>query len=204
MSELTYDNIEIFYPKKNSDSVYYSKITLDNSELTLQIPKNKITILKDKQRCILNLDSNNLEILKNLSDIVTRKTSDNSQEWFSKSISLEDCQQIYKDAVVDEKLYGFFDEHTIFYDSSKQQYSVEDLDDELNGIALIKCSLVIFTKTSFFIRWELSQFKLKKDKVPKNDVISDYIIRDLDEHMTPVDDDEDSKIINKLENVTLF
>tara|TARA_Y100001954_G_scaffold200273_1_gene218932 strand:- start:27 stop:638 length:612 start_codon:yes stop_codon:yes gene_type:complete len=203
MSELTYDNVEIFYPKKNSDSVYYSKITLDNSELTLQIPKNKITILKDKQRCILNLDSNNLEILKNLSDIVTRKTSDNSQEWFSKSISLEDCQQIYKDAVVDEKLYGFFDENTIFYDSSKQQYSVQDLDDELNGIALIKCSLVIFTKTSFFIRWELSQFKLKKDKVPKNDVISDYIIRDLDEHMTPVEDDE-SKIINKLENVTLF
>jgi len=203
MSELTYDNIEIFHPKKNSDNVYYSKITLDNSELVLQIPKNKITLLKDKQRCILNLDSNNLEILKNLSDIVTHKTSDNSQEWFSKSISLEDCQQIYKDAVVDEKLYGFFDENTIFYDSSKQQYDVKDLDDELNGIALIKCSLVIFTKTSFFIRWELSQFKLKKDKDPKNDVISDYIIRDLDEHMTPVEDDE-SKIINKLENVTLF
>ena len=167
MSELTYDNVEIFYPKKNSDNVYYSKITLDNSELTLQMPKNKITLLKDKQRCILNLDADNLEILKNLSDIVTRKTSDNSQEWFSKSISLEDCQQIYKDAVVDEKLYCFFDENTIFYDSSKQQYSVEDLEDELNGIALIKCSLVIFTKTSFFIRWELSQFKLKKDKVLK-------------------------------------
>ena len=52
-----------------------------------------------------------------------------------------------------------------FYKTKNTQVSIEDLPTELEGIALLKCSAVVYTKNSFFIRWEVSQFKLKKQKV---------------------------------------
>ena len=78
---------------------------------------------------------------------------------------------------------------------------LDNLENELNGIALLKCNAVVYTKTSFFIRWEISQFKIKKEK-PK-EIYNEYMIIDLPEHSVYLNCEIDN-IESKLENVTLF
>lgn len=188
--------LKLFDPIKTKGDVYFSKITNNDSEFTFQIQKTNLQLNKEKTKARLLLNEKEVGLIKNIAKEVIEKTSCNSERWFGKSISEEDCTAIYKDAVVDSNLHCFFDENTIFFSSSRGELSIEEIDENLNGIALLNCMGVVYTKTSFFIRFEINQFKLKSDK--KKD---EYLIKDLEEHSKSLDDEE---IIKKIQDITLF
>jgi len=60
----------------------------------------------------------------------------------------------------------------------------------------------VYTKHSFFIRWEISQFKIKKPKEQEEVFkFDEYMIKDLPDHETPINGDELAK---KLDEICLF
>lgn len=187
--------LKLFDPIKTKNDVYFSKITNNDSEFTFQLEKTNIKLGKEKCKAKILLKDNEVEIIRTIAEEVIQKTSENSERWFGKYVSEEDCRSIYKDAVVDSVLHCFFDENTIFF-SSKKELSVDDLDEDITGIALLNCMGVVYTKTSFFLRFEINQFKLKSEK--KN---QEYLIKDLEEHEQSL---EDENIIKKIEDITLF
>jgi hypothetical protein len=194
-------NLKIYNQNKFNENIYYSKLMLNGGELTIQVNKNNLKLNKEKMKCVLDIDESTVNIIKKVSDSVIKNTTKRSNSWFGKEISESDCESIYKEAVVSDKLHCFYDENTQFYTSKNNDLNVADLENELNGIALLKCNAVVYTKTSFFIRWEISQFKIKKEK-PK-EIHNEYMIIDLPEHSVYLNCEIDN-IESKLENVTLF
>ena len=173
--------LDIYDPVKIRDGVYYSKIMIDGGDTSIQVKKNNLTIDKGTNKAVLEVDSETAEYIKWVSDEVIKETSSMSKSWFGKEINLEDCKSIYKSALVDgEKLHCFYDENTSFYEKKNVEIEHSEMSIISSGIALIKCVVVIFTKKSFFIRWEVLQFKLKRDK--ELEKITEYSMRDLEEH----------------------
>ncbi len=195
------DDIKVYDPVNINNSVYYSKIMYKNSEITLQTDKAKLSINKDKNKGKINVSDKINDFIKNVSKAVIEITSEKSEYFFGKKITVEDCETIYKEAFIDNTLHCFFDEDTYFYKSKNEKIKLENLDNELEGIALLKCSAIVYTKHSFFIRWEISQFKMKQDKKVENTILQEYSIKDLPEHDHPLDGDPLAK---KLEEITLF
>lgn len=202
--EITSERVKIYNPVKMSEGVYYSKIIVDSEELKLQVPKNKLILNKEKNKCSLVVSSEETrELIKTISNIIIEKTCESGMDWFGKELTKEDCQQIYKEALVNDTLYCFYDNNTNFYTSKKVEIDPNELDDEINGIALIKCNMIIFTKTSFFIRWEIPQFKIKEDKIKKDsNLFTEYSIKDLEEDEVSLE--ESSDIIPNFQDITLF
>jgi len=192
--------LNIYDPVKIRDGVYYSKLIIEDGDINIQVKKNKLKIDPETKKAILEIDSKTVEYIKWISNQVMSETSVNSEKWFGKEINLEDCETIYKDAVVDgERLHCFYDENTRFYESKDTEINHGDLNNDMCGIAMIKCTVIIFTKNSFFTRWEISQFKIKDNEKLKK--LIDYSIIDLDEHNTPFDIDN---IESKIKNISLF
>ena len=163
----------------------------------MQFGKNKLVLNKENGKAKLNISDFEASQIKELTEEVIRITSLNSEEWFDKCISEDDCASIYKNAVVDNVLHCFYDENTLFF-SSKDQFSIDEIDHELKGIALLNCVGVVYTKTSFFLRWEISQFKVKSERKNVNE---EYLIKDLEEHSRSL---KDENVIRKLNDITLF
>ena len=176
-------DIEVFDPVNTNKNVYYSKIMYKNAEISLQLPKNVLTLNKDKKKAKLIIDNTTVEFIKEVSRAIIEITSEKSEKFFGKEISVEDCEIIYKEALVNDTLHCFYDDDTYFYISKRDSISVDDLPTENEGIALLKCSAVVYTKHSFFIRWEISQFKIKKNKLQEEEVftLEEYSIKDLPE-----------------------
>ena len=189
-------SVELHDLVKTSENIYFSKMMNCGEELIFQTKKNTLSLNKEKLKAKLTLDEESIKIIKAIAEDVIRITSENSKEWFGKEICIDDCRSIYKDAIVDSVLHCFFDENSDFY-SSKDHFSIDDIDSELSGIALLNCVGVVYTKTSFFIRWEISQFKIKTDKKSVNE----YIIKDLEEHNRSL---QDKDLAKKIQDVTLF
>jgi len=203
--EIDLEKVKVYNPVKMNDGVYCSKIMINSEELQFQLPKNTITLNREKKKCTICIEKDEIhDLIKSISELIVTKTAESSKKWFGKELSFEECKQIYKEALVENLLYSFYDENTNFYTTSEREIDPDTLDTELKGIALIKCGLIVFTKTSFFIRWEVSQFKIKREKIKKvEDILTDYSIRDLEEHDEPVEDVPD--ILSKtIENITLF
>jgi len=196
-------DIEIFDPVNTNKNVYYSKIMYKNEEISLQLPKNVLNLNKDKKKAKLIVDTTTGEFIKEVSKAIIEITSEKSEKFFGKEISVEDCEIIYKEALVKDALHCFYDDDTYFYTSKKDSISVDDLPIENEGIALLKCSAVVYTKHSFFIRWEISQFKIKKNKLQEEEVftLEEYSIKDLPDHELPTDGDP---IVKKLDEICLF
>tara|TARA_B100000287_G_scaffold435051_1_gene501607 strand:- start:6466 stop:7047 length:582 start_codon:yes stop_codon:yes gene_type:complete len=188
-------NITINDPVKGiKDNVLFSKITSDGNRITFQ-NKDKIIIEKEN-KAKLYLSDKNKDKINSITDIVIKETSINSEKWFGKHINEEDCTSIYKNALDDQgRLHCFYNSDTKFFDSNSR-LNVDEIIGEVFGIALLKCISVVYTSTSFFLRWEISQFKLKKEE--KNDSVG-YIIRDLPEH-----EHNDFEFENMIKRVTLF
>ena len=194
----------IYRPIKAKNNFYYSKVLYNESDLTFQPPKSSILLQKDKNRAKILLDEETAEFVKNVSTNVINITSEKSEDFFGKSINVEDCSSIYKEALNSENYINcFYDEDLIVFDSKKNHLDVEKLDDTFEGICILKCECVIYTKTSFYIRWEISQIKVKtnKSKDNKDLVLTDYSILDLPEHAEPIDGDP---LVKKLEEICLF
>lgn len=174
--------LNIYDPVKIREGVFFSKLIIDDNDLTIQTKKNPATINLEDKRVILDIDSENIDYINWVSDEVINQTSTHSERWFGKHIKPEECKIIYKNSLVNnEKLHCFYDENTLFYEKHNTVIQLEDIKDLNSGIALIKCGAIIFTKSSFFIRWELLQFKIKHPPKSENK-LSGYSIRDLDEH----------------------
>tara|TARA_Y100000992_G_scaffold235883_1_gene166720 strand:- start:1299 stop:1907 length:609 start_codon:yes stop_codon:yes gene_type:complete len=197
------DDVEVYDPVNTNKNVYYSKIMYKNAEISLQIPKNTLTLNKEKQKAKLIIDEATSNFIREVSRAVIEITSCKSQNFFGKEISVEDCEIIYKEAAVNNVLHCFYDEDTFFYISKKDSVSVDDLPVENEGIALLKCSAVVYTKHSFFIRWEISQFKIKKNKLQEEEVftLEEYAIKDLPDHDLPIYGDP---LVKKLDEICLF
>jgi hypothetical protein len=198
--ETVKDDIEVYDPINTSDGVYYSKVMLKNSEISIQLDKTKLILNKPKNKAKINVNAEVSDFIKNVSKAVISITSEKSKHFFGKEITVEDCETLYKEAVVDNNLHCFFDEDTYFYKSKGDKINLEDLEDELNGIALLKCSAIVYTKHSFFIRWEISQFKMKREKEDTT-ILQEYSIKDLPEHDLPIDGDP---LVKKLQEISLF
>lgn len=196
-------DIEVFDPVNTNKNVYYSKIMYKNAEISLQLPKNVLTLNKDKKKAKLIIDNTTVEFIKEVSRAIIEITSEKSEKFFGKEISVEDCEIIYKEALVNDTLHCFYDDDTYFYISKRDSISVDDLPTENEGIALLKCSAVVYTKHSFFIRWEISQFKIKKNKLQEEEVftLEEYSIKDLPDHVLPTDGDP---FVKKLDEICLF
>jgi hypothetical protein len=203
--EVDLEKVKVYNPVKMNEGVYCSKIMINSEELQFQLPKNVLTLNKEKKKCTICVEKEEIHnLIKSISELIITKTSTSSEKLFGKLLSFEECKQIYKEALLDNLLYCFYDENTNFYTTSEREIDPDTLDTELKGIALIKCGLIVFTKTSFFIRWEVSQFKIKKEKTKNvEDILMDYSIRDLEEHDEPLEDIPDV-LSKKIENITLF
>lgn len=196
------DEIEVYDPVNTNKNVYYSKVMYKNSEISLQVGKNTLTLNKDKNKAKLVIDEETANFIREVSKAVIEITSEKSNDFFGKEINVEDCESIYKEALVNNVLHCFYDEDTYFYETKRNQVNVEDLPSEVEGITLLKCSAIVYTKHSFFIRWEISQFKIKKPKEQEEVFkFDEYMIKDLPDHENPIDGDPLSK---KLDEICLF
>lgn len=196
------DELLIYDPIKTPKNIYYSRILHNSEEISFQVEKNKVVLDKVKSKATLVLDEKSLNCIKKISDSVIELTSEKSKTWFGKELNIEECRGIFKNNLIDDKLMCFYDENTVFYDSINKELDVSTLSDELYGIALVKCEVVVYTKTYFFIKWEISQYKIKHQKSEiLNEYLLEYKIKDLPEHSKNYTDDE---IVKKLEDITLF
>ena len=195
------DETQVYDPIRTNNDVYYSKVMYKNAEITIQTDKTNLNLNKDRNKAKIKVSDKISNFIKSLSKAIIEITSEKSEHFFGKVITIEDCETIYKEAVVDNTLHCFFDEDTYFYRSKNEKIKLENLDNELEGIALLKCSAIVYTKHSFFIRWEISQFKMKQDKKVENTHLKEYSIKDLPEHDNPMDGDP---LIKKLEEICLF
>ena len=192
----------IYDPIKTPKNIYYSRILHNSEEISFQVEKIKVVLDKVKSKATLVLDEKSLNCIKKISDSVIELTSEKSKTWFGKELNIEECRGIFKNNLIDNKLMCFYDENTVFYDSINKELDVSTLSDELYGIALVKCEVVVYTKTYFFIKWEISQYKIKHQKSEiLNEYLLEYKIKDLPEHSKNYTDDE---IVKKLEDITLF
>lgn len=195
-------DIQVFDPVNTNKNLYYSKIMYKNTEISLQLRKNVLTLNKDKKKAKLIVDNTTEEFIKEVSRAIVEITSEKSEKFFGKEISVEDCEIIYKEALINDTLHCFYDDDTYFYISKRDSISVDDIPVENEGIALLKCSAVVYTKHSFFIRWEISQFKIKKNKIQEEVfTLEEYSIKDLSEHELPIDGDP---LVKKLDEICLF
>jgi hypothetical protein len=195
-------DLSIYDPIKTAKNIYYSKIMHESEEISFQIAKNNILLDKIKSKAVVTLDYKSLECVNKISDAVIQFTSEKSKSWFGKELNLDECKTIFKNNLTGNTLNCFYDENSVFYDSKNTNIEISELGDELHGICLLKCDIVVYTKTYFFIKWEISQFKIKPEKSPMLSIyLTEYRIKDLPEHSQSYKDDE---IVKKLDDITLF
>jgi hypothetical protein len=201
VSEIKKDLL-IYDPIKTAKNIYYSRIMHESEEISFQIKKNNLTLDKTKNRGLVTVDNKSLECINKISEAVIQFTSEKSKIWFGKQLNLEECKTIFKNNLTDNKLNCYYDENSIFYDDKNSSLEILELSSELYGICLLKCDVVVYTKTYFLIKWEISQFKIKPEKSPMLSIyLSEYKIKDLPEHSRSYKDEE---IVKKLEDITLF
>ena len=196
------ESILVYRPNKVDDNVFFSKIMDGSSEITLQIPKTKIYFDKEKEKCKILLDENSIKELESVSKDVIRITSEKSNEFFGKEIDNESCSSLYRNAISDGNLLNcFYSDETYFFDK-KTELNVSDIPDETTGIVLLKGDVVVYTKTAFYIRWEIQQMKVKTEKSskPKETLITEFVIIDIPEDETT----ETEKIEMKINEISLF
>ena len=194
--------IGVYDPVKIKEGMFYSKIIIDDEDINIQVKKNKLILNKENNKAILEIDSKAKRYIDWISEEVIKETSKNSESWFGKNITEDDCKTLYRDCIDDKKLKCFYDENSNFYENKNDYIEHSDLSEQLVGISLIKCCVIIFTKTAFYIRWEISQFKIKKESDKK---IIEYGIRDLEEHNESIEKNEmENKLKDRLKDISLF
>jgi hypothetical protein len=196
------EGICVYQPNKVEDNVFFSKIMDGSSEITFQVPKTKIYFDKDKEKCKILLDEASISELESVSKDVIRITSEKSNEFFGKEIDNDSCSSLYRNAISEGNLLNcFYSSDTYFFDR-QTELNVSDIPDETTGIVLLKGDVIVYTKTAFYIRWEIQQMKVKTEKSskPKETLLTDYSIIDTPEDETS----ETEKIAKKIKEISLF
>lgn len=196
------ESILVYRPNKVDDNVFFSKIMDGSSEITFQIPKTEIHFDKEKEKCKILLDEASIKELESVSKDVIRVTSEKSSDFFGKEIDTDSCSSLYRNAISDGNLLNcFYSSDTYFFDR-KTELNVSDIPDETTGIVLLKGDVVVYTKTAFYIRWEIQQMKVKTEKSsnPKKALLTEYSIIDTQEDETS----ETEKIARKIKEISFF
>tara|TARA_B110001450_G_scaffold120288_1_gene113383 strand:- start:3033 stop:3635 length:603 start_codon:yes stop_codon:yes gene_type:complete len=195
------ESILVYQPNKVDENVFFSKIMDGSSEITFQIPKTKIYLDKNKEKCKIFLNETLISDIETISRDVIKITSEKSKEFFGKELDIDSCSNLYRNAISDGNLLNcFYSDETYFF-HKKNKLGISDIDDEVNGIVLLKGDVVVYTKTAFYIRWEIEQMKIKKEKILYEPMISDYSIIDLDEDDVIPDT---QKMAKKIREVSFF
>tara|TARA_B100001778_G_C18136785_1_gene427496 strand:- start:33 stop:572 length:540 start_codon:yes stop_codon:yes gene_type:complete len=177
----------------------------DNEEFIVQLNKENINLDYSNNNCTIKLDENMSNVIEDINNFVIENTSKNSLKWFGKEISVENCSKIFKNSLAESSLNCYVDEECQFY-KRKEILNGQDLENNIIGIPLIKCTAIIYTKGSFYIRWELIEFKIKLEnkKTQKDIIIEEYSILDKEEDNKPLSFYDNENLINKLDKITLF
>ena len=179
------DSIDIEKCKKLREGIFFSKINENNFQT------KKTDAVFDNNKIDITLTGEEISRVNKIHNSIIELTSKNSEDWFGKKISIENCKKIFNNALSDNKLRCFYDSEIKFFSKNIDQIERESLKDTIKGIALIKCDGVVFTKTYFFVKWKLLQFKIKNE--------TEYLIKDLEEHSLSLSDE-----LDKIEDITLF
>lgn len=196
------ESILVYHPNKVENEVFFSKIMDGSSEITFQIPKTKIHFDKDKEKCKILLDENSISELESVSKEVIKITAEKSNDFFGKEIDIDSCTSLYRNAVSDGNLLNcFYSSDTYFFDR-KNELDVAEIPDETTGIVLLKGDVIVYTKTAFYIRWEIQQMKVKTEKSSKHNetLLSEYSIIDIPEDEIG----ETEKIAKKIKEISFF
>lgn len=193
----------IFNPVQNGENLYYSKLMYNNEELILQLNKTSIKLEYSKNNCKITPDENTINLIKAIDDHIIKNTSSNSSKWFGKDISEEDCKKLFKSCLEDNLLNCYVDEDCNCY-KKNTSLDIQTLKDDEIGIPLIKCNAIIYTKGSFYVRWELIEVKIKSKPVKTDILLNEYSIMDVEEDKKPTDFYDNDKFIKKLDKLTLF
>ena len=94
--------------------------------------------------------------------------------------------------VEDNVLTCFYDKNTYFF-SRKKQLNIDDIEENVNAITIVKADLIVYTKTMFYVRWDIQQMKIKRKEEDKKE-LEEYSIRDLEEDDKCIDDDINDKV----------
>jgi len=195
------ESILIYQPNRVDDNVFFSKIMDGSSEITFQIPKTKIYIDREKEKCKIFLNETMISELETISKDIIKITSESSKDFFGKELDIDSCSSLYRNAISDGNLLNcFYNDETYFF-HKKNKLSISDIEDEINGIVLLKGDVIVYTKTAFYIRWEIQQMKIKKERVLHEPMLSEYSIIDRDEDNKILDTE---KIAKKIKEVSFF
>jgi len=196
------EGILVYHPNKVDENVFFSKIMDGSSEITFQVPKTKIYFDKEKEKCKILLDENSKTAIETISKDVIRITAEKSNEFFGKELDIDSCSSLYRNALSEGNLLNcFYTSDTYFFDK-KNKLDVSDISEETTGIVLLKGDVIVYTKTAFYIRWEIQQMKVKTEKSSKPDetFLTDYSI--IDNPEDEIDDTE--KIAKKIKEISFF
>jgi len=196
------ESILVYHPNKVENDVFFSKIMDGSSEITFQIPKTKIHFDKEKEKCKILLDETSISELESVSKEVIKITAEKSNDFFGKEIDIDSCTSLYRNAVSDGNLLNcFYSSDTYFFDR-KTELDITEIPDETTGIVLLKGDVIVYTKTAFYIRWEIQQMKVKTEKSSKSKetLLTEYSIIDIPEDEI----DETEKITKKIKEISLF
>ena len=160
-----------FEPEKRSCLISY------DDELNFVIKTGKMKIYKSTPLYLDLIPENSGDIEKfNMYDEqVICSISENSSEWFNKSLSVDGVDDMYKRSVKLKKqsevvIRVYLDEITDVYDSSKElvETSQETLKSGTSIRCILKCGNVLFENTKSSVKWTLCQCMLSKEKMKKD------------------------------------
>ena len=205
MESFNLESLVFSKPKKHGDFMV-CKIKYPDSEnglFKLQFPKMKVVSetpsVKNVELEFTSESGYNKKIynyLSKIDDITVAHITNNSEEWFGKTIPHENIHQMYNKFIKSPKtsdnrctINFSFNKNNVILDKRN-----EPLDfDEIKKDTLVECiaqmKYLIFSKDSAFVNWEICTAKVYKKllRVPKNGFIEDPDDRILEDSDDDID-----------------
>lgn len=166
------------------------KLTLDNFEnrtcdvvfdqepnFVLKTEKMKVVRITQTFVDLLPVDDQGISTFNLFDDQVISILSEKSNEWFNKTLSIDDIDDMYTRPVKHKKgvnvLRVYIDETTDVYNSNKDIVSIDELVED----SVVKCILnptkLTFQQTKCNLQWRLMQCILLKEKSKKKLLLED-------------------------------
>lgn len=184
----SFDNIEIKNPKKTTDN-YQSKINFCFQTPILEILKT------NEQSITLGLTDSVKKLLDNFDNYIINNISEKSETFFDDKITPDELEDIYKSSYFKDKFILKFSDSLNIYTNSNSNLEKTELKENLNVIALVKCSKIIYYKTFCLPYWEVIQIKIKEKKTEKVKIDrSSYLFVDNENSESETESDDDKKI----------
>ena len=188
----SFDPVNLSFSKpKRQDDKYITKIKYLTDDLIIQTPKVYATKTPDGTLEVSIKSDSFYNFLGSFDEKIIDTLFSNSNDWFSKELTHDQCQEIYKRSVHmpfkstgNAKMFLKIQDTLIY--RSDEPLDKECIRENEELICLIKCTQLIFYRSYCIPYWEAVQIKIKDKKLN----ISEYIIRDLETDNHYESDDE--------------